>query len=60
MRKFMLIFMLIFSIVCSFVCGILYTACNAEIHLTPDREIAVDVIGNRWIHAGDHFLWTIE
>lgn len=58
MRKFMLPFMAGFCLVVSVLCGIFYAASQAEVHLTPEREISEK--SNAWIHAGDHFLWTIE
>lgn len=47
---------LIVAIACAcmllgFLFGIYYVATNAEISITPEREICIDILGNRWIHT---------
>ena len=55
-RKF-IVFMLAFCFIVSTLCGIFYVASQAEVQLTPMGEMSEK--SNVWIHAGDHFLWTI-
>lgn len=56
-KKFLVPFMLAFCFIVSVLCGIFYVASQAEVHLTHRREISEK--SNAWVHAGDHFLWTI-
>ena len=60
MRKFMFPFMAGFCLIVSILCGIFYVASQAEVYLTCECEISADDRGTVWVHAGDHFLWTIE
>lgn len=34
-----------------FLSGIYYTVTNAEISIMPEREICIDILGNRWVHT---------
>lgn len=58
-KKFLVPFMLAFCFIVTVLCGIFYVASQAEVHLTCECEIPADNRGTVWVHAGDHFLWTI-
>lgn len=56
-RKF-IVFMLAFCFIVSTLCGIFYVASQAEVQLTPVREMSEK--SNVWIHAGENFMWTAK
>lgn len=57
--KILVLFTATFMVVCGILCNIFYVASQAEVHLTCECEIPADNRGTVWVHAGDHFLWTI-
>lgn len=55
MRKFSTLMLAIvsMSMICGFICGILYTARYAEIYVTPEDVICMQIAGQVYTHEAE-------
>jgi len=62
MRKHIIVLIcaVTFMLACIAICGIFNAAMQKPVSLTPMHDAYADSQGHKYVHAGDHFLWTVD